>query len=266
MIRRTGIPIRFSLLVSLWLAAVPPAFATTATVNFSDLWWNPAEAGWGATIAQQADVMFIAFFVYGDARQPTWVTATLSRQGTLADGSVVFEGDLYQTSGPSFDGPFDPSSVVYRKAGTATFRSATGTTATLTYSVNGTVVTKAIERQTLRNDNLSGSYIGGNSDVTSDCLVPSNDGFVSEESGAYSITHAGSLVTLSSPRCTYVGTYHQDGQSGRVDGTYTCDAGAAAGTMTFFDLRTEQQGVLGRYMGRGSNCTFDGHIGLARRK
>jgi len=30
--------------------------------------------------------------------------------------------------------------------------------------------------------------------------------------------------------------------------------------------RAEISGIVGRYTGTGSNCTFDGNIGLARRK
>ena len=29
---------------------------------FSDLWWNPAESGWGVTVDHQQDAMFLTFF------------------------------------------------------------------------------------------------------------------------------------------------------------------------------------------------------------
>jgi hypothetical protein len=149
--------------------------------------------------------------------------------------------------------------------GTAVFEGSTPTTATLTYRIGATFVVKQIERYTLRGDTLAGSYIGGTSDITSNCQVPSNNGFRSEESGIFTITQVGNSVTIRSPACTYTGSFHQDGQIGRVDGAYTCTTGAL-GTISFYDLRAEVGGVMGRYAGRGSNCDFDGDIGLARRK
>jgi hypothetical protein len=254
-----------ALAMCIGIGAAPWAGASTVTTNFSDLWWNPAESGWGLNIAQQADVMFVTFYVYGPTNQPTWYTALLNYQGVQPDGSVLFNGDIHQSSGPYFAGPFNPALVTTVRAGTALFEASTPTTATLTYRIGSIVVVTPIERYTLRTDTLAGSYVGGTSDVTSNCLVPTNNGFRSEESGVFTITQLGTAVTIRSPGCTYSGNFHQDGQIGRVDASYTCTTGAL-GTVTFFDLRAEVGGVVGRYRGHGSNCDFDGDIGIARRK
>src|SRR3989442_1160842 len=89
--------------------------------NFSDQWWNPNESGWGASILQQSDVIFVDLFVYGSDGLPTWFTASASPQGGGAPGHVVFAGDLYRTNGPWFAGPFNPNFVTYRKVGTLIF-------------------------------------------------------------------------------------------------------------------------------------------------
>ena len=104
------------------LVVTAPAHASTSTTNFSDLWYNASESGWGVNVSQQADVMFVTFFVYGPNRQAIWYTATLFAQGVTVDGSLFFAGDLYQTSGPWFGGPFNPNNVSYRKAGGRRFR------------------------------------------------------------------------------------------------------------------------------------------------
>jgi hypothetical protein len=241
------------------------AGASTVTTNYSDLWWTPAESGWGVNVAQQADLMFVTFYVFGPNNQPIWYTALLTFEGVQPDGSALFDGDLYQSSGPYFGGSFNPALVENTRAGTALFAAATPATATLTYRVGAVVQIKTIERYTLRTDTLAGSYIGGLSDVTSNCQVPSNSGFRSEESGVFTLTQIGNSVTLHSPSCTYTGNFHQDGQIARVDGNYTCTTGAL-GTISFFDLRAEVGGVMGRYTGHGSNCDFNGDIALARRK
>lgn len=209
--------------------------------------------------------MFVTFYLYGPNNQPFWYTALLNYQGVQTDGSALFNGDIFQSSGPYFGSSFNPNFVTTERAGTAELRATSPTNATLTYRIGSVVVVKQIERFTLRTDTLAGSYIGGTSDVTSNCQVPSNNNFRSEESGVFTVTQVGNSVTIRSPACTYTGNFHQDGQAGRVDGSYTCTTGAL-GTISFFDLRAEVSGIVGRYRGHGSNCDFDGDVGLARRK
>ncbi len=250
---------------SLGLAVALSAGASTVTTNFTDLWWNSLESGWGLNIAQESDLMFVTFYVYGPNNQPVWYTALLNYQGVQPDGSVLFNGDIYQSTGPYFGGTFNPALVENVRAGTAIFQATGVEHATLTYRIGSAVVIKEIDRYRLRDENLAGNYIGGTSDVTSNCQVPSNNGFRSEESGLFTVTQVGSAVTIRSPSCTYNGTYAGVGQVGRVDASYTCTTGAV-GTVSFFDLRAEVSGILGRYRGHGSNCDFDGNIGLAKRK
>jgi hypothetical protein len=254
-----------TLLLSLCVLASAPAFASATLTNFSDLWWTPAEAGWGVNASQQADAMFLTFYVYGQNRQPVWYTALVVDQGPQVDGTTLFAGNLFQSTGPWFGAAYDPAAVSTTSAGTATFRARSTTSATLTYVVNGVSVAKEIERFPLRTDSLAGSYLGGTSDITSNCTVPNNNGFRSEEQGAFTVTHVGTLFELRSPACTYTGTHSQQGQVGRVAATYACGNGAS-GEITFFDLRVEPGGISGRYTGRGSGCDFSGNLGLARRK
>ena len=54
--------------------AAMPARAALGT-NFSDQWWNPNESGWGASVMQQYDTLFIEIFVYDQNLQPTWFFA-----------------------------------------------------------------------------------------------------------------------------------------------------------------------------------------------
>ena len=45
----------------------PPA------LNYTDLWWNADESGWGIAITQQFSTMFLAWYVYDDAGKPTLI-------------------------------------------------------------------------------------------------------------------------------------------------------------------------------------------------
>jgi hypothetical protein len=126
-------------------------------------------------------------------------------------------------------------------------------------------VSKQIERQTLRNNDNSGTYYGGTADVTYGCTNPFLNDVLTEDQGQLSITQNGPLISIKAPTCTFAGTYLQQGQIGRADTTYACTNGAV-GTVTFFDLHVETSGVIGRYTGRDPICSFDGNIGGYRRK
>ena len=48
-------------------------------------WWIPDESGWGASVLQQWDTLFIDLFVYRTDNKPTWFVAAgvaVKRLGT----------------------------------------------------------------------------------------------------------------------------------------------------------------------------------------
>jgi len=118
---------------------------TSAPGSFQDLWWNPNESGWGINFAQQNGVLFGTLFTYDASGRGTWFVMSAGRK--QADGS--FAGELYRTSGPPFNAaPFTPVSagqIVQVGMMQVTFSDRNN--GTLTYTVNGITVTKAITRQ-----------------------------------------------------------------------------------------------------------------------
>lgn len=258
-------PIRWlrAALVVLATSLPPGAGATAFSTNYSDLWWVPTESGWGANVSQQAATMFVTMFVYGPSGQPAWYVATLDYIGTNVAGEAVFRGDLLATVGPWFGGPWIPAQYQWRKVGTMTFQSAFVAQATLSYTVDGTSVVKPIERQTLRNNDMTGTYYGGTIDTTYGCGNPFLNGITTRDSGAMVVTQNGPLIQIQTPTCRFSGTYTQQGQIGRADTTYVCTSGAV-GSVTFFDMVVETSGVLGRYTGHDNVCSFDGSFGGVR--
>lgn len=116
--------------------------------NYSDIWWNPSESGWGITIADHETNIFAVYYTYGQDGKATWYSLS---GGTFSQGKRIFTGDMYSTTGPHFAAtPFDPAKVVVKKVGTATFDFApTGVPAgraTFTYTINGVTQTKTISR------------------------------------------------------------------------------------------------------------------------
>jgi hypothetical protein len=253
-----------ALLFAAVLVASAPAPATVVSTNYSDLWWNPLESGWGANVTQQDNLLFVTIFVYATNGQAVWYSGTLVYAGEGLNGNKSFTGDLYQTNGPWFGGPFDPSNVGVRRVGTATFASNATSTAVLQYSVDGQIATKGIQRQTLTSDHIEGTYVGVLSDVTSACSDASLNGTRTDNVGTITITQAGTAVLISSPTCNFNGAYAQEGQLGRVTGSFGCTDGTS-GPVSFFELRSEQNGLFGRYTRQDANCSFRGTIAAVRR-
>lgn len=116
--------------------------------DYSGIWWNPQESGWGLSLHQSAlHGLFGAWFAYGSGGQPEWFTL----QGGQWIDSTTWRGTVYRTTGPFFAGPgYDPRLVLVLAAGTATLdlrhRSGEEGRARFTYTVNGATVTKVIER------------------------------------------------------------------------------------------------------------------------
>jgi len=125
--------------------------ATTASraslTNYQDLWWNPSESGWGLNITHQDDILFATLFTYDLTGKGMWLVMS---NGSLQISNGAYSGDLYRTRGSAFNAnPFIPLAASdLTKVGTMQLRFSDGVNGTLTYSVNGITVTKAITRQT----------------------------------------------------------------------------------------------------------------------
>ncbi len=153
------------------LGAVRPAAAAT---DYTDIWWNPAQGGWGVNLVQSDQFMFATFFIYGQAKQPTWVTANL-----VKEASGAFTGPVYLTSGSYYGAPWNPADVTAASVGTATFTPTGPADGTMVYSINGVTVTKTITRQTLTAISLAGKYYGGLVVTQSECTDPAGNGSLS---------------------------------------------------------------------------------------
>jgi len=92
-----------------------PASAVTAGTDFTDLWFNPAESGWGVNLIQQNNIIFATLFVYGNDSSARWFVAS-----NLQGGGTAFTGQLFQTTGPAFSANFNPAAVTATAVGTMT--------------------------------------------------------------------------------------------------------------------------------------------------
>ena len=112
--------------------------------NYQDLWWNPAESGWGINLTQQGSTIFASWFTYESDGTPFWLTVT----AVPTVQPFSYAGTLYRASGPAFfTVPFDPENVTQMPVGVATLTFADGNHATLTYSLYSVNQSKNITRE-----------------------------------------------------------------------------------------------------------------------
>jgi hypothetical protein len=126
-------------------APPPPPPPPAPTLDYTDLWFNEAESGWGFNISQHSsNIIFGVMYTYGPDRKPLWYVMP---QGTWST-NTTYTGPWFVVSGPSGAGAtFDSTKVVATQVGTATLTFTDASHGTLQFSVNGTTVTKAMTRQ-----------------------------------------------------------------------------------------------------------------------
>jgi hypothetical protein len=110
-------------------------------ISATDPRWNPAEAGWGINVNHQGQAVFATLYTFEAGGTPLWLV--MSNGVQQADGSYL--GTLFRVSGPPFN-TVPWSAVTETAVGTLRLAFASANAATLTYTVNGTPVTKEIQR------------------------------------------------------------------------------------------------------------------------
>ena len=113
--------------------------------NYTALWWNAAESGWGVNVNHQGNTLFGTLFTYNANGTPVWLV--MPNGPRQPDGS--YSGPLYRATGPAFNAqPW--TAITPQEVGTMRFTFAGAEAGTLTYTFNGVTVTKAITRQNFR--------------------------------------------------------------------------------------------------------------------
>lgn len=233
--------------------------APARAVDYTDIWYVPAESGWGVNIVQADNFLFLTFFIYGADNKPTWYTGQLTWDG------AKYTGGLYLTQGSYWAVPWNPANHPAAQAvGTATFTPSAlnAYQGTLVYSVNGIgAVTKAIERQTLTTIALGGTYTGGQAGAYASCNTSSSNGPYTD---TYTLTVAqtpggtGTLTFAYPPgggdaTCTLSGQLDQRGQLYRMpSASYICMPNSPTGlsfntTATVYELKQTSLGIEGRF-------------------
>jgi hypothetical protein len=230
--------------ITLALAGAVVAPPAIAAPDLTDIWWSPAEPGWGVNFVQADSFIFATFFVYGPTNKPAWYTGQMTR-----DANGIWKGGLYASSGSYFGAPFDPTVRAIDQVGSVTFTPTTESEGALTYNVGAVVVAKTIRRQTLQDIDLDGTYMGALVTDVYNCddsrPVVTSRRFV--DAVASPLVGGATRIDFSfatGGACSFTGTATQAGRVFRIDNaTYTCGTGPA----TLYELKATSLGLEGRW-------------------
>jgi len=119
-------------------------FATGTTppaVDYTDLWWNQNESGWGVALTQQYGIASAAWYSYDSTGKAVWYVGTCT-----VSGSGCTTSDLYQFTGGA------PLTSVWHgtnpstKVGTISFAFTDASNGTMSYTINGVARSRVISR------------------------------------------------------------------------------------------------------------------------
>jgi hypothetical protein len=113
--------------------------ANIPVYDWTDLWWNPSESGWGMNITMKQDRFFAVWYVYDQAGNATWYTL---QAGNWAS-KICYTGSIIRTDGPPRGGisssPFVPTAITVTPIGEGTMCFNGFDRAEFTYRLNGGV-------------------------------------------------------------------------------------------------------------------------------
>lgn len=117
--------------------------ALTPRANYTDIWWNSAESGYGLSITQHINnKLFALWFVYGADGKAVW----FSMSDCVWFAINRCAGAVFRSTGPSFGGPFNSAPVVTSPVGTANLIFVEYGLATFDYLIEGVAGSKSLRR------------------------------------------------------------------------------------------------------------------------
>ncbi|MFZ3321535.1 MAG: hypothetical protein WA190_04125 [Usitatibacter sp.] len=255
------------------------AYASAAPMSPdpTGMWYDPGEPGWGLSLSQQGDNIFAVLFVYDANHQPEWfVASNVVGTGILVPGNSygeIFSGALYRTTGPYFASGSDSTPMLAAPVGTLQLilgglpGNPNPTKLVVTYTVNGTLITKTVQPQVWSDlSSAFGTYDGGFVKTTASgtctasqvaTLAPNPAQFALEMDGPrFAITWG-----TGSNMCSLSGPPNLLGPLTNVSGPWFCLKGAN-GTFTLSNLSVGTYGFTSNLsLGASGGCVISTTIG-----
>jgi hypothetical protein len=111
------------------------------SVDYTDIWWNANESGWGLSVTQQFSTLFLAWYTYDAQRNATWFVAP----NCVLSGSSCTSQLFRVAGGSALTAPWAPQ-LNSSAAGSVTLEFANNGAATMRYTIDGASATRNITR------------------------------------------------------------------------------------------------------------------------
>jgi len=253
-------------------ASLACACALTPTVgaatDYTDTWWSAGggEPGWGVNLTQQKDFIYGTFYIYGQDGKATWLTAQMSRDGT----GEIFKGGLYRVTGTWYGAP-TWNGYQITQVGDATFTASSAYDGELRNTVDGSTITKRIERLKLVDLSVAGDYRGAVAGTRSGCATSGRftdpiDFLVLHSPTTGEIRIDQYSTTTGLRVCRMEGQATQLGKLLLVaDAAYDCGSEWSNRRARVYNLRTTPAGFEGQWFSDGGGgCTESGDFSGVR--
>jgi|GEM_PF-515844 len=116
-------------------------------VNYTDLWWNPNESGWGIQVTHHNDEIFGTWFTYDEQGNQLFIVLPGCNIQRYNAARRICTGDIFRTTGTPFNQPFVSANTAVTRIGQATLTFTGNSNATFAYQIGATTLTKSIVRQ-----------------------------------------------------------------------------------------------------------------------
>ncbi|MBI1777945.1 MAG: hypothetical protein HYR63_21620 [Proteobacteria bacterium] len=140
-------PLRLWLALFLGLCCSLMGSVAAQAQNYSDIWWDPSEGGWGLSLADHDTRLYGVLYTYAPDGRPVWYVIP---SGTFTETKRFFVGDIYETSGSPYNAAFNANQVNMVKVGTARLDFAPpglpAGTALLSSTIGSLTETKQVQR------------------------------------------------------------------------------------------------------------------------
>ncbi len=130
----------FAAALALSVAAFAASAQSTPATNYTDMWWNSSESGWGVSFMQHSTTnqVFAVWYTY-DPREaqaagqfkPLWIVMS----GGAWTSPTTITGPVYVTNGVPFNQA--GGKTAQNQVGTFTFSFSSANTGTFTYNIAG---------------------------------------------------------------------------------------------------------------------------------
>jgi hypothetical protein len=126
---------------ALFALALPASAQSTPAQNYSDIWYNASESGWGVTFTQHPSSQVEAVWYTYDPREPdpaspgNFKPLWLVMPGGQWTSPTSLAGDVFVTVGTPFAQAWNTTALHATKVGTFTFNFSSSSTATFAYNI-----------------------------------------------------------------------------------------------------------------------------------